>query len=141
MHAIQEELATIETLEDDAVVELVLASWRTVCEENDSQRHLVNDSQWSQWESYKTRTLQMLGGAVESYTNGALTPAGRETFVTIGKEITRAGHKTAPELIEEARTAIKAATIPALAGEANAVFQSNERKGKWQGLIRKMLGR
>jgi hypothetical protein len=141
MHAIQEELETIDTLEDDAVVEMVLASWKTVCEENDIQRHLVNESQWSQWISYKERTLKMLESAVDGYKVGALTPAGRETFVTIAKEITRAGHKTAPELMEEARSAVAAAIIPALAAQTNVAAQSDERKGKWKGLIRKMLGR
>lgn len=143
MHAIQEELVTLGTLNDDEMVEMVIAAWQTVCEENESQRHLVTDTQWNQWVQYKTATTGRLDKAVDSYKEGTLSEEARGVFDSIAREIIRAGHKTAPELVEEARKASESASHAVLETPNAPVKElaATTRKSRWKTALKKILGR
>jgi len=138
MHAIQEELTGLGTLSDDEMVEMVITAWKTVCDENESQRHLVTNPQWDQWTRYKTSTTERLDKAVDSYKEGTLSEEARTVFDSIARDIIRAGHKTEPELLEETRQAAEPNVQAAAPVRAIAPV---ERKSRWKSVLKKILGR
>lgn len=143
MHSIQETLVNVDTLSDEELVETVLISWKVVCDENESQKHLVTASQWGQWEGYRDSTLGRMKTAVEGYEDGRLAESGRGTFIAVAKDIVRAGHKTEAELIVQAREAIDAANTlaiaPTVAHQEIAASPLVAYKRKWTASLKKMF--
>lgn len=140
MHAIQEELTNVQSLSDNELVEIVLNSWKTVCDENESQRHLVTGSQWSQWVSYKESTTNSLQNAIKEHEDDQLTDTGRNVFLDLARSIIRAGHKTEPELVEEARKAMIENT-PAPVGGGTDNKKPATLKERWKAILDIIRGR
>ena len=95
MHMIQEHLkvTSYDDLKTKALADLANHAWMIVIDENNAQRHMVTQEQWSQWLRFK------------DHAESALSPQGkndneyRTDLISILRHISNATHRNEDELI------------------------------------------
>ena len=102
MHMIQEHLkvTSYDDLKTKALADLANHAWMIVIDENNAQRHMVTQEQWSQWIRFK------------EHAEAALSPQGkndnqyRTDLISILRHISDATHKNEDEMISQYLTII-----------------------------------
>lgn len=130
MHEVQEQMKNTNDVPDAILIELVVYGWETVCKENEEQRHLVSDSQFSQWLSFRDGMNAKIKAIVESY-EGILSESDRTTLGNIATTIADATHKTQEELIAEQTTKV--------APTVNEKASTKEQKPSWLARLKKLI--
>lgn len=132
MHVIQEDLKNISTdnssMEDDALIDLLTNAWAVVSLENESQRHLVTESQFQSWRNFKQAQETTMEKNINEYT-GVLTNNQRAFYQNLANTIVGATYKSPEELIASNNQAkALSPTVPAL--------EIKEKKKNWISRIR-----
>lgn len=95
MHMIQEHLkvTSYHDLKTKALADLAKHSWTIVIDENNAQRHMVTQEQWSQWLRFKDHAELLLSS------KGKTDDEYRTDLISILKRISDATHRNEDELI------------------------------------------
>lgn len=130
MHIIQEKLADYETMNDSSLVETVVDGWEVVCLENEEHRNLVSSHQYAQWVSYRDGKSERLESIVESF-EGELNESDKLFLTEMARDITRAQHKSADQILEEA--------VETKIEEGSTTATLSEKKVGWLKKIRQFF--
>lgn len=86
------------------LLDFTMKAWEEVCDENESQKHLVTDAQWDQWVTYKSKVLNDLTTITQAAYDGdsiSLSNNHTQCLLELLRKISSAAYKPKEDLEAE----------------------------------------
>lgn len=138
-HEIQEHIkaTSLNERSDESLLTLTINCWGEVCQENDSQRDLVPDYEWTYWKRFKDENNVRLRDIVEKFYDldaPVLETQDRDFIKLLVKRIGSAEYKSSEKLCQEINQRQKSTVM-----KTSEVQETKTHQEKKQGLLQKLF--